>query len=65
MKKRLPFLGALLLALFLIYLNWVLKNNPMRSAVYWIAIPVCLYGLIFPDKIKRKRDENEQQNQEN
>ena len=65
MKKRLSFLGALLIALFLIYLNWVLKNNWMRSAKYWIAIPVCLYGLIFPDKIKLKRDENKQQNQEN
>jgi len=65
MKKRLPFLGALLLAMFLIYLNWVLKNNRMRSVAYWIAIPICIYGLIFPDKIKLKRDEEVQQNKKN
>ena len=59
MKKRLPFLGLLLLDILIVYLLWVTQRlTSYRVFLVILFLLMALYGLIFPDKIKRSRDDD-------
>jgi len=57
-KKRLYFLGGLLLAIVVVYLHLVIDGKRWgRIVAAVLGGLVCLYGLLFPDKVKINREE--------
>ena len=59
MKKRLPFLGLLLLDILMVYLLWATQRlTSYRVFLVILFLLMALYGLIFPDKVKMSRDDD-------